>query len=143
MAKKPFHLQVVPSESNHYGVELFQDHFRKGNGVESLLVSKLDGPPLQCVTDRLLEALKKNGYRSMDLSRGRKTPFDLDEETGVRLGLLFVAVKPLRKLGRIEAISSLMNAMAAEEAYYWFAKCTSGEHSRRAQKSVRILLAEE
>ena len=143
MSKKPFHLQVVPSETGIYGVELHQDQFKKGNGMERFLISKLDGPPLQSVTDRVLEALKKNGYRSVDLSRGRKAPFDLDEETGVRLGLVFVAVKPLRKMARIEAISSSVNAMAAEEAYYWFAKCTSGEHNRRAQKSMRILLAEE
>lgn len=143
MSKKPFHLQVIPSEQGLYGVELYQDQFKNGNGMESLLVSKLDGAPLQSVADRVLEAIKKNGYRPVDLSRGRKAPFDLDEEAGVRLGLLFVAVKPLRKLARIEAISSSMNAMAAEEAYYWFAKCTSGEHNGRAQKSMRILLAEE
>jgi hypothetical protein len=143
MSKKPFHLHVVPSEQGLYGVELYQDQFKNGNGMERVLVSKLDGPPLQSVTDRVLEALKKDGYRSVDLSRGRNAPFDLDEETGVRLGLVFAAVKPLRKLARIETISSSVNAMAAEEAYYWFAKCTSGENSRRAQKSLRILLAEE
>ena len=143
MSKKPFHLHVVPSEQGLYGFELYQDQFKNRNGMDRFLVSKLDGTQLQSVTNRVLETLKKNGYRSIDLSRGRKAPFDLDEEAGVRLGLLFVAVKPLRKLARIEAISSSMNAMAAEEAYYWFAKCTSGEHKRRAQKSMRILLAEE
>lgn len=143
MSKKPFHLHVVPSEQGLYGVELYQDQFKNGNGMVRVLVSRLDGTPLQSVTDRVLEALKKDGYRSVDLSRGRKAPFDLDEETGVRLGLVFAAVKPLRKLTRIEAISSSVNAMAAEEAYYWFSKCTSGEHNRRAQKSMRILLAEE
>jgi hypothetical protein len=33
--------------------------------------------------------------------------------------------------------------MESEEAYYWFAKCSRPELSRRACRALRILLAEE
>jgi len=33
--------------------------------------------------------------------------------------------------------------MSAEEAYYWFSKCTAGPDAVRAQKALRVLLAGE
>jgi len=104
---------------------------------------ELSGTQLQAVSDHVLEALRKGGYKVTDLSRARREPFHLDEETGLRLGLLFLAVKPLTKLSRVEAISSEMRAMPSEEAYYWFSKCTATHTARRAQHALRVLLAEE
>jgi hypothetical protein len=98
---------------------------------------------MEAVLDRVLEAIRKNGFRAGDLKPGRKIPFELSEETGVRLGLLFLAVKPLRRLDRITAISETVRQMESEEAYYWFAKCSRPELSRRACRALRILLAEE
>jgi hypothetical protein len=40
-------------------------------------------------------------------------------------------------------ISEHIQGMTDEEAYYWFSKTTSAETGRRAQKSMRLLLAEE
>jgi len=34
-------------------------------------------------------------------------------------------------------------AMPAEEAYYWYSKCAYGPLARRAQRALRILLAQE
>jgi hypothetical protein len=67
----------------------------------------------------------------------------LDEESGVRLGLLFLATKRLRKFGRIETISGAIWAMGAEEAYYWFSKCMDVAAGRRARRALRLLLAAE
>jgi len=61
----------------------------------------------------------------------------------VRLGLLFLALKPLTKVSRMEAIAAGLRGMSAEEAYYWFSKCAAREHARRAQQALRILLAGE
>jgi len=77
------------------------------------------------------------------LQRGRKAPFRLSEEDGVRLGLLFLAVKPLHKLARIEAVSERIRSMEPEELYYWFSKGTSTAEGHRAQRALRILIAEE
>ena len=59
------------------------------------------------------------------------------------IGLLIMAVKPLRKTERMEGVSAQIRGIGDEEAYYWFSKSTKSDLSRRAQKSLRILLAKE
>ncbi|MCA9054888.1 MAG: hypothetical protein KDA75_13695 [Planctomycetaceae bacterium] len=98
---------------------------------------------MRSVMDQILGTLKKAGYRPSDLSRTRKAPFELGEEAGVRLGLLMLAVKPLRKPSRMSDISEQVQSMAEEEAYYWFSKTTDDRVGRRSQKAMRILLAKE
>ena len=95
----------------------------------------------KAVSDHVFRALRKTGHRATELSRARHEPFILDEDTGVRLGLLFLAVKPLHKTTRIDSISGALRSMASEEAYYWFSKCTSDRTARFAQRALRILLA--
>ena len=73
----------------------------------------------------------------------RREPFHLDELTGVRLGLVFLAVKRISKANRVEAISQGIRLMTAEELYYWYSKCTGGPTAERAQKALRVLLSEE
>ena len=58
----------------------------------------------------------------------------------MRLGLVMLAVKPLSKASRIEAISHGIRTMPPEEAYYWYSKCTARDASERAQKALRVLL---
>ena len=88
-------------------------------------------------------ALALSRPRPSDLSRNRQAPFALDEAQGVRLGLLFLAVKPLRKVIRMTSISEQVRGMTDEEAYYWFSKTTTAATARRAQRAMRVLLAEE
>jgi hypothetical protein len=104
---------------------------------------ELGGPALQAVADHLLAALRANGHKATDLARTPETPFLLDEPTGLRLALLFLAIKPLARLGRIAALGQGIQAMSDEEAYYWFSKCTAGPAAARAQRALRVLLAEE
>jgi hypothetical protein len=104
---------------------------------------EVGGSALRAVSDQVLDALKRSGYRVTDLSANRREPFALSEEAGVRLGLLFLAIKPITKMTRVEAISHGLRAMTSEEAYYWYSKCTTGPTADRAQKALRVLLAEE
>ena len=71
-----------------------------------------------------MATIKKAGYKASDLSRTQEKPFHLTESLGVRLGLLFLAVKPLRKTSRMGDISEQVQGMTDEEAYYWFSKVT-------------------
>lgn len=103
----------------------------------------LAGDSLRAVSDQVLEALREAGYKATDLSPSRRAPFRLPEPVGVRLGLVFLAVKPLSKLDRIEAISHGIRQMTPEELYYWYSKCTAADTAERAQKALRILLAGE
>ena len=140
-AKTSFELRVIPRGEGEYGLSLFQvDNDRLPEHVV-----RVWGRPLQTVFDQVIGAVKKEGYRVTNLSRQRKAPFVLDEASGVRLGLLFLSIKPLSKLSRIEAISSIIRGMGEEETYYWFSKCTKSlpASARRAQRAMRILLAQE
>jgi len=137
-----FELRVVPRPSSEYGLALYQMPPRTNGHVPKMrLVAQVWGLPLRAVSDHVFRALRKGGYRATELSRSRQEPFTLEEDTGVRVGLLFLAVKPLHKPGRIDAVSAGLRSMASEEAYYWFSKCTSGRSARFAQRALRIMLA--
>jgi hypothetical protein len=154
---KPFELHVVPQAngSNDYGLALYQwpitatpqgDSRSGGTGEQPRQperLADLAGDSLRAVADHVLAALRQSGYKATDLSATRRKPFYLDEETGLRLGLLFLAIKPLSRLDRVEAISQALRVMPSEEAYYWFSKCTAGVNAVNAQRALRILLAGE
>lgn len=139
-----FELRVIPDVGMGYGLALFQTPLAPGGGKEPLTrVVQLWGDPLRSVIDQVLMAIKRAGYRAADLGASRREPFRLKEEDGVRLGVLFLAVKPLRKLGRAEAISDQVKRMELEELFYWYSKSTAIAGGQRAQKALRLLLAEE
>jgi hypothetical protein len=101
------------------------------------------GTPLRAVTDQLLETLRRSGYRPSELRPERREPFALEEPTGVRLGLLLLAVKPLHKHQRIEEVAAGVRAMSDEEVYYWYSKCSDRRAGRRGQHALRVLLSKE
>ena len=141
---KPFEMMVFPISDTVYGLELLQRRLNGDRNPDPMpRVVKIWGTALTAVLDHVLEGIKKNGYRSSDLRANRRTPFAIDEEQGVRLGLLFLAVKPLRKLERIEAVSRSIRQMETEEVYYWFSKCSRSSDRHRACRAVRIMMAEE
>ena len=147
MSNKPFELRVEANGNGDYGLALFGVPARgetpNGEHSELQLVIRVHGTPMRAVMDQVLGAIKLAGYRPSDLARNRKAPFQLPEEPGVRLGLLLMAVKPLRKSSRMTDISEQVQSMADEEAYYWFSKMTDHRVGRRSQKAMRILLARE
>jgi len=155
--EKPFELRVVPENGNEnakipYRLALYhpvvkfptnQETFYKDNPPKMVKVVEVGDHTLQAVADHVLEALRDNDYKPTDLSQNRKNPFSLSEDSGVRLGLLFLAIKPISKMDRIEAISQGLRAMTSEELYYWYSKCTTQPSAERAQKALRVLLAAE
>ena len=150
MADDPFQLRIIHNRKTRFGFALYQEPHWEKNGKRRLgddgewhQVVQVWGVPLQAVMGQVLATLKSAKYRPSDLSESRKTPFDLTESSGVRLGLLFLAVKPLRKTSRLSAIAEAVEGMADEEAYYWFSKVTDARHGRRSQKAFRILVAKE
>ena len=114
-----------------------------GEPAEPQKVVEVSGAVLRTIADNVLDALRRAGYKPTDLSASRREPFQLLEEPGVRLGLLLLAVKPIAKMNRVEAIAHGIRAMTSEEVYYWYSKCTTKATADRAQKALRVLLAEE
>ena len=153
----PFELRLAPevdpkTRQASYRLGLYQRKVEPPSVQRSLYrqtpdqmerVVELGGIALRAVADQVLEALRENGYKATELTPNRREPFSLQEETGVCLGLLFLAVKPVSKVSRIEVISTGIRDMTSEELYYWYSKCTSRTKSEQAQKALRILLSNE
>jgi len=143
---------VRPKTGNGYRLEFTQKlveavpdqpYLYQQPAIKTRVSVELGGDSLRAVADVVLDALRQNGYKPTDLSVSRREHFHLDELTGVRLGLVFLAVKRISKANRLEAISLGIRLMTAEELYYWYSKCTGGPAAERAQKALRVLLSEE
>lgn len=147
----PFALLVVPENGHAYALRLEQrlvqketQTYRYGeDSAELTPIVTLSGDNLRAVAAHVLSALRDADYKATDLAPTRRRPFWLPEPIGVRLGLLMLAVKPLSKFNRIEAIAYGIGRMPAEEAYYWYSKCTAQDSADRAQRALRVLLAAE
>ena len=162
-SRHPFELQVKLEQGSNpslasYRLALFQ--YPVGHAISDVpqvaqpgfsyvappqrrLVCELGGTAMKAVADAVLEALRLNGYAATDLGIKRREPFQLTEESGVRLALIFLTIRPISKVSRIEEISRGIRAMTGEELYYWFAKCTTTGAADQAQKALRILLSDE
>lgn len=147
MADEVFELRVQPNGESQYALALFQKPHRaqdrNGKAEEWHPVARVHGQPMKAVLDQILATMKKAGYKPSDLARTRREPFVLAEDLGVRLGLLLLAVKPLKKPSRMADISDHIRRMTDEEAYYWFSKVTDADTGSRSQRALRILLATE
>jgi len=142
--QRAFRLVVEP-DGDTYALRIEQAPTR-GNAAEEqafVRVGRLAGDRLRLVIDPVLAALQTAGHKPSQLRRERREPFSLAEEDGVRLGLLFLAAGPLRKLTRVESVARGIARMPTEELYYWFSKVTDDAEGRRARRALRLLLAEE
>lgn len=139
-----FELDVLPRDDIGYGLALFRSATPASDGHDDReLVARIWGTPLRSIVDHVLAAIRHAGYRTTDLKPTRRAPFRLGEEDGVRLGLLFLALKPLRKHRRIEEVSRAITTMEREEVYYWFSKGTAGADLFRVQRALRIMASDE
>lgn len=145
MSRRAFSLRLIPVNERDFGVALEQvaSNGPGDSQSESRPLVRVWGTPLRAVTDQLLEALKRSGYKATDLNPARRAPFALDEPLGVRLALLLLAVKPLRKHQRIEEVAAGVRSLSDEEAYYWFSKCADRRDGRRAQHALRVMLSRD
>jgi hypothetical protein len=144
--EKPFALLVraLAGETTDYALTLRQRIVEQHDRTPRLeTIATISGDSLRGVADHVIEALRSAGYKATDLSPARTQGFYLSEEIGVRLGLVFLAVRPLSKPRRVEEISYGIRQMPSEEAYYWYSKCTAVDTAERAQKALRVLLAAE
>ena len=139
-----FELRTQPRDGLGYGVALYRVDAQRGETYRTdELVVRVWGDPFRSVLDQVLAAIRRGGYRSADLNAKRRAPFRLAEEDGVRLALLFAAIKPLRKHRRIEEVARAVSSMEREEAYYWFSKVTTGLEQGRVRRALRIMVSDE
>jgi hypothetical protein len=138
-----FELRVAPQPEGGYALHLFQSLAGRNTNGQLECVARVHGDPLRVAIESVLSAIRRAGSRASDLRPTRREPFRLSEEDGVRLGLLFLALQPLRKPSRMEAVSDGIRTMADEELYYWYSKATAARDGRRAQRALRTMIARE
>ena len=139
-----FELRVEPRGDIGYGIALY----RRSTAMDPVAVTeqvvRIWGDPLRGIMDQVLAVIRRAGYRPTDLKATRRAPFQIrTEEEAVRLGLLFAALKPLRKGRRIEEVARAISSMEREEVYYWFSKVTAGHEQGRIQRALRIMASDE
>jgi len=143
-----FELRVEPRRNNQLMVSVFQYPNSRGRRKERTPqeIVRLWGLPLQAAREEMLELLQQAGHRLTAFKPTGSRPLRLPEDLGIRLGLLSMALKPLRKLERMREIQRGVEEMSREEATYWFSKAGGAERyndRRRIMKAMRILLSPE
>ena len=138
--RRGFTLRVVPEGSDSYGLHLAE--IGNAGQASSGLQLRVKAARARRVIESALTAVKASGHSRSALAVHRMRPVHISEEAGVRLALVLLTTVPLMKSRRVDAMADAVQAMTAEEAYYWYAKCV-GENGRRAQRALRLLLAEE
>lgn len=141
-SQKPrgFRLIVRPQGSDAYGLRLEETNGR--HETPPTLVCELDWKVARRILPSVMEAVRSSHVARSALGTQRQKPVVLDESAGVRLALVFLATGPVSKHGRVDAMAAAIADMSTEEAYYWYAKCM-GPQGARAQRALRLLLAEE
>ena len=147
---QPFQMLAEPRRTNEVAITLLMDPISKGRRRTQELkpekVVSIWGNPLAAAYTVIHQLIRGEGYRPSDIRPGRRANLKLKEDCGIRLGLLMKAVKPLRKLSRIQAVIEGVEGMSREETAYWFSKAVNSPDDaerRRAMKAMRILLARE
>ena len=138
-----FTLQVVPDRSE-LAMEVLETLTRtQGELFEGeRSAGKLKGYALNEVLETVRFWMRSLGHPPSALRPRTPTRLELDEETGVKLSLLFAAVTPLKNTERIDKICHGIQRMPREEALYWYGKASNGIREQ-ALKALRILLAGE
>ncbi|CAK0742090.1 hypothetical protein CCP2SC5_1150006 [Azospirillaceae bacterium] len=108
---------------------------------EPLRVAGLRGRNLDLIEHRVLRRLAAAGVK-VDLVGSASKGRALDEETALRLGLLFRVLAPMRNRDRMRAIADGVEAMSREEAAYWLGMAIHRKNPRRVLTALRYLLTD-
>jgi hypothetical protein len=143
-----YKLIVKPHDDGTFSLDLVQNppnDSRPTKRGRSTYRSSISGWHLDSALGLIKRTLKESGYKPTDLKRSRRTPFKLDETSGVRLNILFKALKDVKKRSRSEDIIFGISDMSREEALYWHSKLEQDltRSQQKGVKALRILLGGE
>ncbi len=100
-------------------------------------VGVLAGRSLAVAEEDVRSLLGRNGVKELE----RHGRVQLTEPLGARLGVLFLTLRPLRRVERMVRLIEGVRRLADEEAYYWYAQCTVPGRAARGRRALRILLS--
>ncbi len=138
-----FELRVQPHRNNEIKYVLLQrPPVRRGEAeAEPKELVAIWGPPVHFAQETISSVLREAGIVCLRVGDS----VGLNEAVGTRLAVLFFAIKPLRKLGRIRQIAEEIVQMTPEATCFWMGRIVNGEarDRARAKRALRILLADE
>ena len=138
-----FELRVQPHRDNEVKFVLLQrPPYRRGEAeAEPEELVAIWGPPVHFAQETIASVLREAGIVCLRVGDS----VGLNEAVGTRLAVLFFAIKPLRKLGRIRQIAEEIVQMTPEATCFWLGRIVNGEarDRARAKRALRILLADE
>jgi hypothetical protein len=137
---RAFTVVILPEGSETFGLELTES--LGDDGERPSLKLRVNAARTRRVMASVLGAARSSGHPKWALGSHRRAPLFLAEEAGVRLALVLLTTEPLLKSRRVDAIAQAVAGMGTEETYYWYAQCV-GPEGPRAQRALRLLLAEE
>lgn len=106
-----------------------------------LRLAGLRGRNFELVEHRVLKRLKEVGVR-VDVMPIEGTASSLQEETALRLALLFRTLAPMRSRDAMRLVAEGVDAMGREEAAYWLGMAVHRKNPRRVLTALRILLTD-
>ncbi len=109
--------------------------------VNPLRLAGLRGRNLELTEHRVLRRLKESGIR-LDLLPIEGMGSALNEETALRLALLFRTLAPMRNRDNMRLVADGIEAMRKEEASYWLGMSVHRKNPRRVLTALRILLTD-
>lgn len=124
---------------NNLEIENRAAPFFQNNGFKK--ITQLSGWRLELIHHYVKEILKKKGNKKLN-PQEKEIYFNIGEESGIRLTLLFKSISNLLKNKKIEHLLSNIRAMSLEEVYYWYAKISDPLLNGRGLKAFRILMSE-
>ena len=137
-AERRFELRLRPSvDGDDWGFEVHET-----TGGQAIPVVAVPAARAARYRGDVLAAVTADGYGASTVGPRRRRPFNLTAEPGVRLALAVAALEPVRRADRRSAIAAGLSAMAAEESFYWYARCV-GPSGARSLRALRLLLAED
>ncbi len=95
---------------------------------------RVDGHRAASIAGSVQDTLRTAGLKGRQWSES--APFEIVPVLGAQVELLLRAVKPLRRVDRIETVAKGVASMSAEEASYWHAQATR----RQGLRALRVLL---
>jgi hypothetical protein len=137
----PFQLAVDPMPNASYALTVLQRPYperKDGVVLPFVKIGSIEGLALSSAWDIILEVLHTNHHKPTAIQHDKKKRLELNEESGIRLSLLFLALVSLSNLDHMRTLQQSIWSMSNEEAYYWFSKC-SGTNGRRGVRALRIL----
>jgi hypothetical protein len=142
-----FELRIKASDNGKMGCMLYQQPPASAGAFsrsKPCRMSAIDGWRLGLAQGAIQRTIQGAGYKPVDFRATRKAPFSLNEEQGIRLDLVFRAVRDLRRRSRIEDVIAGIMAMSREELYYWHSKAAMKEDSENhGLIALRVLLGGE